>query len=93
MMQRYRALEDEYGGDALALAMAVTAGDPDDEQLLPIDRYARTAALLQSRKDDLRDSLREVEAALGGDAGAHRDILERLRTRLTAFIARDGLPF
>jgi len=93
MTKRYLQLEDEYGTEALAQSMAVTAGEPDDEVILPIDRYARTEARLRSQKDDLRDSLRDVEWALAGDCGAHRDLLERLRGRLTAFIARDGMPF
>ena len=91
---QYDELARLYGEMAVWNEMENVSRLDDDDEVTPEDRLARvrdnltvaTVALIfgEDEKAPLRESLAEVNACLKGDAGAHRDLLERLKARLEA---------
>ena len=89
---QYDELARLYGCETVWNAMEDTSRMDDDDEVTPEDRLdrVRTALIAVERRDELsalRESLAEVTACLAGDAGAHRDLLERLKQRLEDALA------
>ena len=90
---QYDELARLYGCESVWAEMEEVSRMDDDDEVTPEDRLdrVRTALIAVERRDELsalRESLAEVTACLAGDAGVHRDLLQRLRDRLVQTLNR-----
>lgn len=66
--KQYQTLDERYGLSAVLDAMAVTAGEPDDEVILPQERLSR----VMDRLRDDKSGLAEVAGGCQGGARSSR---------------------